>query len=98
MAKNRSSRTPTWAIMAGRPDGKNLPSKKKGKKGSPVRYELWADGKKIGVWETKQNIAAARYAYAALAQISPNAFYRLIEVSRWTDHRERSETIKEGYR
>lgn len=98
MAKNNSGKTPAWAIMAGRPDGKNLPSKKKGKKGIPVRYELWADGRKVGVWETRKNKTAARLAHIALTQIPPNAFYRLIEVSRWTDRRERSETIKEGYR
>jgi hypothetical protein len=97
MAKNRTGRTPTWAIMAGKPESV-LPPKSKGKVERITRFELWAGGKKVGSWNTLGDRQAERKAKQALMKLPDNTFYRLIEISKWTDNRERSITINSGFR
>ena len=98
MAKNNSGRTPAWAFMGEKNPNSKLPPKGKGKVERITKFELWSNGTKVGVWETARDKMAERKAIQALASLKENSYFRLIEVSRWTDNRERSKTIQSGFK
>ena len=98
MAKNKTGKTPTWATMAGRPDGKSLPPKSKGAKMEVTRFELWSNGSKVGAWDARKNKMASRQAITAISKLPEGSYYRLIQYNKWGDRNERSEEIRWGFK